>query len=270
MYGPDPRTSLPTVLDRGRDGKSGRRGPSRHRNSVFEDPRDNFHDFFRGDDSAGDFPLFGPASVPVTDSRQPRSRGNSRAQDTSPNAKPYISPHQLHESIPIEPDVREISISLDDVFWGTSKKYKIRRDKYDPRTGIITQDEKTLEVPISRGLKPKSKIKFLGEGHQTADGTRELHFQLAEVCLLPHSSHGSVANSLNRNLIPSSPGWTMICTAHLRSHCSNRFAVGNAPSSPSMAKRSVSHIQDLRPPRGGTTEQGWACACSRTPNREAT
>merc|ERR1711881_772182 len=85
-----------------------------------------------------------------------------------------------HESIDLEPDVREISISLEDVFFGTKKKYKIKRDKYNPKTGIITQEECVLDVPISRGLKPKSKIKFEGEGHQCAEGTRELHFQLSE------------------------------------------------------------------------------------------
>ena len=183
-YGLDPRTSLPTVLESGhREGRPGRPVPRSKRNSAaFEDPRDNFHDFFKGDDPGGaDFPLFGEPLGRSTSQRQPRSRGNSRAQDTSPNSKPYISPHQLHQSLDLEPDVREISISLEDVFFGTLKKYKIRRDKYNHQTGIITQEECVLEVPISRGLKPKSKIKFEGEGHQTAEGTRELHFQLTEV-----------------------------------------------------------------------------------------
>ncbi|KIW00776.1 uncharacterized protein PV09_07756 [Verruconis gallopava] len=180
MYGPDPRTSLPTVLESGkRDHRSARTGrivPKFH----FENPMDTFGDFFREEDPGiADFPLFGPSVQPPLN--QGRSRGNSRAQnEASPNPKPYISPRQLHESLPIEPDVRQISVSLEDMFYGVKKKFRVKRDKYNPQTGIITQEECIMEVPIPRGLKPKSKIKFEGAGHETREGTRELHFELVE------------------------------------------------------------------------------------------
>jgi hypothetical protein len=182
FFGHDPRTSLPTVLE-SRDNRTGRLGYRPKRNSAaFEDPRDNFRDFF--DSGAGDFPLFGPsgAGSAASSQRKPRSRGNSRTQEsTSPNAKPYISPHQLHESLPLEPDVRDISVTLEEVFFGTSQKYIVRRDKYDAYTGATSQEEFVLDVPIHRGLKAKSKIKFPTLGHQTPDGPRELHFRLVEV-----------------------------------------------------------------------------------------
>jgi hypothetical protein len=184
MYGPDPRSSLPTVLESGkRDKRSSRSGQRGKRVSgVFEDPPDNFHDFFRQEDpTSADFPLFGPTATQAPPQVQPRSRGNSRAQDTSPNSKPYISPHQLHESLPIEADVREINVSLEDMYFGTVKKFKVRRQKYNAQTGIVTTEERIFEVPINRGLKPGSKIKFESGGDQTPEGTKELHFKLSEV-----------------------------------------------------------------------------------------
>ncbi len=105
MYGPDLRSSLPTVLEgNGRDVGNGRSGLSRTKRlsfvdvGGFEGPRDNFRHFFKqdGDDEA-DFPLFGSAGTQAPQPVQSRSRGNSRtATDTSPNSKPYISPRQLH------------------------------------------------------------------------------------------------------------------------------------------------------------------------------
>jgi DnaJ-class molecular chaperone len=61
------------------------------------------------------------------------------------------------------------------------KKFKVRRQKYNAQTGIVTTEERIFEVPINRGLKPGSKIKFESGGDQTPEGTKELHFKLSEV-----------------------------------------------------------------------------------------
>jgi hypothetical protein len=240
MYGPDPRSSLPTVLEgKSQDARTGRSGLSRSKRSSFldvgsfEDPRDNFRDFFKQDvGDEADFPLFGPAGTQAPQPAQSRSRGNSRtAKDASPNSKPYISPRQLHESPPLEPDVREISVSLEDVFFGTMKKFKVRRNKYNAQTGIITEEERILEVPIHRGLKPGSKIKFDGLGHQTSEGTRELHFKLAEVrspiIFLHPQKNADMIIYRNRTSSPAST--TTTCNAPSNSPSSKPCVAGKKP-----------------------------------------
>lgn len=75
-------------------------------------------------------------------------------------------------------------MALEDLFFGAHKRFKFRRQKYDLKTGIVTIEERVLDVPINKGLQPGSKIKFEKAGDETADGTRELHFKLGEVSTL--------------------------------------------------------------------------------------
>ena len=88
-----------------------------------------------------------------------------------------------------EPEVtvveRPLAVSLEDLFAGTTKKLKIKRKTYDPATGKQIQADRILEVPIKRGLKAGSKIKFSDVGDQVEGGTQDLHFVVQEVrCLL--------------------------------------------------------------------------------------
>ena len=72
-------------------------------------------------------------------------------------------------------------MSLDEIFYGTVKKLKVRRTVEDPISHRYRDEEHILEVPIYRGLKPGSKIKFSGEGGISSSGAwQDLHFILTE------------------------------------------------------------------------------------------
>jgi hypothetical protein len=183
-FGIDPRISLPTVAEssiRGgttrarRDTNSGRA----NRVSQHLDGLDDFRDYFRhGLGGAQDFELFGPSSTGT------RPRVDSRANSTSPAAQvpPSPRPQDVDNELGDEPTVRKLPVTLEDLFYGTTKKVKIKRQRYHTQLGRFFDEEKILDVPIYKGLKPGSKVKFQSEGDETLLGsTKELHFVLMEV-----------------------------------------------------------------------------------------
>jgi len=72
-------------------------------------------------------------------------------------------------------------VSLEELFNGTTKKMKIKRKTYDQSTGKQNNEDRILEVPIKKGLKVGSKIKFKDVGDQVEGGTQDLHFVVQEV-----------------------------------------------------------------------------------------
>ena len=86
-----------------------------------------------------------------------------------------------------EPEVtvveKPLPVSLEEIFNGTTKKMKIKRKTYDQATGKQSVQDRILEVPIKRGLKAGSKIKFSDVGDQVEGGTQDLHFIVQEVCI---------------------------------------------------------------------------------------
>ena len=84
-----------------------------------------------------------------------------------------------------EPEVtvveKTLAVSLEELYNGTTKKLKIKRKTYDHSTGKQSTQDRILEVPIKRGLKAGSKIKFSDVGDQVEGGTQDLHFVIAEV-----------------------------------------------------------------------------------------
>ena len=84
-----------------------------------------------------------------------------------------------------EPEVtvveKPLPISLEEIFNGTTKKMKIKRKTFDQATGKQSTQDRILEVPIKRGLKAGSKIKFSDVGDQVEGGTQDLHFIIQEV-----------------------------------------------------------------------------------------
>jgi DnaJ homolog subfamily B member 4 len=76
---------------------------------------------------------------------------------------------------------RQLPVSLEELFNGTTKKMKIKRKTYDPATGKQSTQDRILEVPIKKGLKAGSKIKFKDVGDQVEGGTQDLHFVVQEV-----------------------------------------------------------------------------------------
>jgi DnaJ family protein B protein 4 len=97
-----------------------------------------------------------------------------------------------------EPEVtvveKPLAVSLEELYNGTVKKLKIKRKTYDQSTGKQSTQDRILEVPIKKGLKAGSKIKFSDVGDQVEGGTQDLHFIVSEVCHslpspLPHNRH---------------------------------------------------------------------------------
>lgn len=99
----------------------------------------------------------------------------------------------------IEPAINEkpLPVSLDDLFAGTKKKLKIKRKTYNSRTGQSGIEDKILEVPIKRGLKAGSKLKYAGAGDQTQDGTADLHFLVEDK---PHPLYKRQGDDLVHNV----------------------------------------------------------------------
>lgn len=84
-----------------------------------------------------------------------------------------------------EPEVtvveKPLAVSLEELYNGTTKKMKIKRKTYDQSTGKQSTQDRILEVPIKKGLKAGSKIKFSDVGDQVEGGTQDLHFIVSEV-----------------------------------------------------------------------------------------
>ncbi|KAJ4303047.1 Molecular chaperone (DnaJ super) [Kalmusia sp. IMI 367209] len=75
---------------------------------------------------------------------------------------------------------KPLPVSLEELFNGTTKKMKIKRKTYDQATGKQSTQDRILEVPIKKGLKAGSKIKFSDVGDQVEGGTQDLHFIVSE------------------------------------------------------------------------------------------
>ncbi|KAG9559339.1 DnaJ-domain-containing protein, partial [Aureobasidium melanogenum] len=75
---------------------------------------------------------------------------------------------------------KPLPVTLEDLFTGCTKKMKIKRKTFDEQTGKQSVQDRILEVPIKKGLKPGSKIKFAGVGDQVEGGVQDLHFVVEE------------------------------------------------------------------------------------------
>ena len=88
---------------------------------------------------------------------------------------------------------KPLPVSLEDLYTGATKRLKINRKTYDDVTGKASKADKILEVPIKKGLKAGSKIKFTGVGDQIEGGTQDIHFVVSEK---PHESFKREADDL--------------------------------------------------------------------------
>lgn len=108
---------------------------------------------------------------------------------------------------------KPLSVSLEDLFNGTTKKLRIKRKTYDPATGHSDTEEKVLEVPIKRGLKPGSKIKYNGMGDQTEQGSSDLTFIIADK---PHPLYkregDDIIHKVDIDLLEALTGWQRTVT----------------------------------------------------------
>ncbi len=144
----------------------------------FTDPDNLFAQMFPGglqDPMSGSFQNFASGLGGGIGGGMPRARMGSRFGSSS-------GPAQRR---PAEPEVtvveRPLPVSLEEIFKGTTKKMMIKRKTYDQATGKQSTEDRILEVPIKRGLKAGSKIKFSDVGDQVEGGTQDLHFVVSEV-----------------------------------------------------------------------------------------
>ncbi|KAF2868505.1 hypothetical protein BDV95DRAFT_643270 [Massariosphaeria phaeospora] len=141
----------------------------------FSNPESIFAEFLRGgagggggggmgdDDDFGSFGSFGMGGMPGGKTRGSRFEGGRRAP--APEVTVVEKP---------------LPVSLEELFGGTTKKMKIKRKTYDSATGKQSTQDRILEVPIKKGLKAGSKIKFSDVGDQVEGGTQDLHFLVTE------------------------------------------------------------------------------------------
>lgn len=161
----------------------------------FSNPESIFSEFLRGgggsmggdDDDFGGFGGFGMGGMP---GGMGGSRGNrgSGARFSGGRRAP-------------EPEVtvveKPLAVTLEEMFSGTTKKLKIKRKTYDQATGKQSTQDRILEVPIKKGLKAGSKIKFSDVGDQVEGGTQDLHFVVSEK---PHTLFTRDGDDIKRTI----------------------------------------------------------------------
>ncbi|KAH7074455.1 hypothetical protein BKA63DRAFT_415021 [Paraphoma chrysanthemicola] len=113
------------------------------------------------------------------------------------------------ESSPVVTVVeKQLLVSLEELFNGTTKRLNLKRKTYDRETGQEATQDRVLELPIKKGLKAGSKIKFSNVGDQVEGGTQDVHFIVAEK---PHDLYKRVSDDLHHiveiSLLESLVGW---------------------------------------------------------------
>lgn len=145
----------------------------------FSDPKDIFAEFMRGSGGSmgggggglgGDdddfFTSFGGGSF-----------GGRPAGGRSAGSQQYRRREPEPETTVVE---KNLPVSLEEMYNGAQKKLKVQRKTYDAQTGKQNTEDKILSVPIKRGLKAGSKIKYPDMGDQVEGGVQDLHFIIKE------------------------------------------------------------------------------------------
>ncbi|PSN71129.1 DnaJ-domain-containing protein [Corynespora cassiicola Philippines] len=142
----------------------------------FSNAESVFSEFLRGqgggldEDDFGSFGGFGMGGMPggLNGSRK-RGPGGTRFDGGRRAPTPEVTVVE-----------KPLPVSLEELFNGATKKMKIKRKTYDQATGKQSTQDRILEVPIKKGLKAGSKIKFSDVGDQVEGGTQDLHFVVSE------------------------------------------------------------------------------------------
>ncbi|KAK3676494.1 Molecular chaperone (DnaJ super) [Recurvomyces mirabilis] len=147
----------------------------------FSDPNDIFREFMRGGGASmgggvGDdddiFSAFTNGGLGgMGGGGKPRTSRTSSGFTAARRREPEV------ETTVVE---KPLQLSLEDIFAGTTKKLKVQRKTYDSSTGKQAVEDKILSVPVKRGLKAGSKIKYPDMGDQVEGGTQDLHFIIKE------------------------------------------------------------------------------------------
>ncbi|OCL10317.1 HSP40/DnaJ peptide-binding protein, partial [Glonium stellatum] len=73
-----------------------------------------------------------------------------------------------------------LPLSLEELFIGTVKKMKITRKVYDRATGGYQTEQRIIKVPVAKGLRAGSKLKYSDIGDRHKDSTQDIHFVIQE------------------------------------------------------------------------------------------
>jgi hypothetical protein len=175
-----------------------------------------------------------------------------------------------------EPEVtvveKPLAVSLEELYGGTTKKLKIKRKTYDSDTGRQSTQDRILEVPIKKGLKAGSKIKFSDVGDQVEGGTQDLHFIVSEVSYKTRIELHQIEKLTFdcRKHIPSSPAKATTSNTSLNSTSRRPLLVGDGLSRRSMANNSALAAADQQGRHGPKDIQILACQSLRSHPTEGT
>lgn len=176
----------------------------------FSDPKDIFAEFLRTQGSAGggggdddDFfgfsGLGGMGGMGGMGGGSRPGAGRSASSSFGRRREPEI------ETTVVE---KPLLVSLEDIFAGANKKLKVQRKTYDQQTGKQSVEDKILSVPIKKGLKAGSKIKYPNMGDQVEGGVQDLHFIVKEKAHAIFTRDGDdILASVDIDLKEALTGW---------------------------------------------------------------
>ncbi|KAK7709093.1 Molecular chaperone (DnaJ superfamily) [Botryosphaeria dothidea] len=151
-------------------------GPGSNARFNFSNPESIFSEFFRngasgmgGMEDDDGFASFGGMPGGFPGGARPGAKRSSTSRGFPQESRRAHTP----EVTVVE---KPLYVTLEELFNGTTKKMKIKRKTYDQATGKQSTQDRILEVPIKKGLKAGSKIKFSDVGDQVEGGTQDLHF----------------------------------------------------------------------------------------------
>lgn len=144
----------------------------------FSDPKHIFAEFMRGgggsmggggggDDMDDLFNSFGSGGLKGFGGAGGRTSGGRNSRQREPEVETTV----------VE---KPLLVSLEDMFNGAMKKLKVQRKTFNHQTGVQNTEDKILSVPIKKGLKAGSKIKYPDMGDQVEGGVQDLHFIVKE------------------------------------------------------------------------------------------
>lgn len=179
----------------------------------FSDPKDIFAEFMRGggasmggggDDMDDIFSGFGGSpfggSTFSAGGRPSGGRTSSSSFGGGRRREPEPETTVVEKPLPV---------SLEDIFNGAQKKLKVQRKTFDKVTGKQSVEDKILSVPIKRGLKPGSKIKYPDMGDQVEGGVQDLHFIVKEKTHpLFTRENDDIRHNVEIDLKEALTGWT--------------------------------------------------------------
>lgn len=167
----------------------------------FSDPKDIFAEFMRG--GGGGFG--GGDDDDIFASFGGRPSGGGRTQSS-----PFGPSGGRKREAEVETTVVEkpLPVTLEEIFNGTTKKLKVQRKTYDGMSGKQSVEDKILSVPIKKGLKAGSKIKYPDMGDQVEGGVQDLHFIVKEKAHPLFSRDGDdIRHNVDLELKEALTGW---------------------------------------------------------------